>query len=51
MKPRKRITFEDKSVLAYMFPGERYADAKKRLDEAWKNGQHPVQIKEKRSEE
>lgn len=40
---KKRTTFADKSVSAWMHPGETYQQAKERLDGLWKIGKHPAQ--------
>lgn len=47
MAGRKRRTFEQQSVLAWKQDGETYEEAKRRLDAAWRQGQHPVQLREK----
>lgn len=44
---RKRFNYEEQTVLGWMYEGETYAEAKKRLDLLWQQGQHPVQLKEK----
>ncbi len=40
---QKRKSWEDQSVVIWMQKGETYLEAKKRLDDAWKNGTHPAQ--------
>lgn len=51
----RRKTYESQSVFAWALPGETYEQAKKRLDELWAQGKHPVQLiaerKRKREEE
>lgn len=43
---RKRKTYEQQSVIAYMHRDETYAEAKARLDDEWKRGIHPAQLKD-----
>lgn len=47
----KRKTYEEKSVLAWMFPGETYQQAEQRLAALWAKGEHPVQLRRKREKE
>lgn len=42
---QRRLTFAEKSVCAWMHPGETYSQAKERLDGLWKIGKHPAQAK------
>lgn len=41
---RKRKTYAQQSVLAYIEKGETYAQAKRRLDAEWQAGSHPSQL-------
>ncbi len=43
---RRRKTFEELSVITWMYPGETYNDAKHRLSREWRDGIHPVQRRE-----
>lgn len=45
---KKRTSFAEKSVIAYMEKGETYAQAKKRLDDLWARGEHPEQLRQER---
>ena len=47
MSRRKRSTYEEQSIIAWMKPGETNAQAKARLDALWKKGEHPAQPEKK----
>ena len=50
MNKRQRMkTYEERSVLAWMHSGETYAEAKKRLEKAWEDGSHPLQIQRRKN--
>jgi len=40
----KRKTYEERSILPWMEPGETNAQATARLKALWEKGQHPVQL-------
>ena len=49
MQVKKRRTYEEQSVLVWQNKGETYQEAKRRLDDLWSRGEHPVQLQRKQS--
>lgn len=43
---KKRISYEERSVLAYAARGESYSEAEARLAKLWELGTHPAQTTE-----
>lgn len=48
---RKRLTYEERSVLAWMDKGETYKQAEHRLNCLWIAGQHPLQLQRQKKEQ
>lgn len=47
---KKRVSYEEQSVIVWMELGETYAAAAKRLAALWAKGMHPVQLRANKEE-
>lgn len=48
---RKMKTYAEKSIVAYILPGESNEVARQRLAALWAQGKHPVQLEEKEKDD